>query len=90
MCKNWLISVSEESGTRNATRDNGASLKQIYFRLNLFLMFQLLESIESTLNSNQYQIKICFKPFSISGMVLLLLNCQWRTDVRDSPYLEHT
>ena len=49
--------MSEEQEMINATHDNGRRLKQILIQ---FLYIKLLGKDTNMLNSDQYQIKVCF------------------------------
>ena len=55
----------------NTTLDNRRSLRQLIVGDNLFLAFQAIRKVKNMLNSDQQQIKICFMPVPVSGMVIL-------------------
>ena len=71
MSKKWLINVSEEPNMINATLDNGRSLKPIFIRCHLFLLFQAIRKSKKYVKFNKYQIKVSFMLVPVSRMANL-------------------
>ena len=71
MSKKWLINVSEEPNMINATLGNGRSLKHVFIRCQLFLLFPAIRKGKKYVKFNKYQIKVCFIFVPVSRMVNL-------------------